>query len=131
MYAGYIIISFSYSRNDSNKIVKKFRNCDLSDYKSFAKACKKFTFSCLFQRNIVWVGSPHSSQSNISGRSLWEVTGYRRVIASSLPLSLTTLWEILLPSLSNVSDYVTHIWRKHADLDRNKVTRWEEVAQCD
>ena len=130
MYAGYIIFSFSNSRHDSNKIVKKFRSCDLSDYKSFAKACKKNHFFVSFPENIVWVGSPHSSQSNICGRSLWEVTGYRSVIASSLPLNLTTLWEILLPSLSNVSDYVTHIWRKHADLDGNNRTRWEEVAQC-
>ena len=43
-----------------------------------------------------------------------------------------TFQEILLPSLGNVNDYVVHILRKYADLDRNNTTYGsEEVAQCD
>ena len=43
-----------------------------------------------------------------------------------------TFQEILLPSLSNVNDYVAHIKRKCADLGgNNKNYREEEVAQYD
>ena len=33
-----------------------------------------------------------------------------------------TLREILLPSSDNINDYVTNVYRKSADLDRNNRT---------
>ena len=39
--------------------------------------------------------------------------------------SEATFPEILLPSLRNVNDYVADIYRKQADLDRNKGRKGE------
>ena len=41
--------------------------------------------------------------------------------------------EILLPVLGSVNDFVAHIQRKYADLDRNKrtcVPGQEDIMQC-
>lgn len=75
VYAGYIIFIFSYCIHDSNKMVRKFENLNLPEYKSFKKTCKKSNIPCLFNRNIVSVGSPNSSPAHISGRVHWNATG--------------------------------------------------------
>ena len=74
-YLSHIIFNNSYCRHNLNKIVRKFRNFYLADYKSFIKTCKISNVQLIFHRNIVWVGSPQSSQANMRGRIFSKVTG--------------------------------------------------------
>ena len=48
VYAGYIIFIFSYCIHDSNKIVRKFENLNLPEYKSFKKLVKSPIFRVFF-----------------------------------------------------------------------------------